>query len=393
MLDFLRNLTKSDQEKRQEFISAYLDDSLSLKDKQHFEKLLENDEALRADLEQQRIVKEALTNLPRIRAPRNFVLDPSLYGRPSLQRGLQLYPALRVATVLAMFVFIALISVDVLVPESSAVSDIASAVQMELEEEKSAEEIGALAFEVARDGEQSDRSALREEPAAAAPVAEQAVEEDIELEAEDVAAEDAAVEEAAAEEAVSESENMTSPVEESETSMVQEAAPAVGEPAAEREGDADFFAPADDESDLRDRAVIETRIAESLAGQRLSGTLSPGDSILGGALETAAAETVESEATSLPAAATMTQLAIPEATQTAAEAIVALESPPADQTYDMGLDQEQIEDTATEAQLEVDDSSFLGIGSLRLAEICLGLSVLFLLLITLLLRRRLRRGT
>ena len=112
MFDFLHNLRKSDEEKVQEALTAYLDDALTPGEKRDFEQRLAADAALRADLEQQRIVKENLTTLPRFRAPRNFTLDPALYGRP--QPAGRLYPALRTATVLAAILFVVVLSADLL---------------------------------------------------------------------------------------------------------------------------------------------------------------------------------------------------------------------------------------------------------------------------------------
>jgi hypothetical protein len=112
MFDFLHNLRKSDEEKVQEALTAYLDDALTPGEKRDFEQRLAADEALRADLEQQRIVKENLIALPRLRAPRNFTLDPALYGRP--QPASRLYPALRTATVLAAILFVVVFSADLI---------------------------------------------------------------------------------------------------------------------------------------------------------------------------------------------------------------------------------------------------------------------------------------
>jgi hypothetical protein len=380
-------LTKSDQEKRQEMIAAYLDDSLSPKDRQRVEKLLASDEALRADLEGQRSVKDALASLPQVSAPRSFVLDPSLYGRPSPQRGLKLYPVLRTATVVAMFVFIALVSVDVLVPESGAVSDLASAVQMDLEEERSAEESGDLAFEMVQESEQGDGLTLSEEPAAEAPTAEEAVEEVTELEVEDSSKESGNLATP-----LDAAEGLAPPMEEADPAMAQEAAPAAGEPIVESEGDAAHLAPTDDESARADGAVIGTRASEIVAGQVLSGTQASADRFFGGALLTAAAETVESPEATPQAISTPTLQAAPEIVQTPAEVIVAIESPAAGQTGEMSQEPAPIEESASGAKIGDDERSIFTLDSLRLAEICLGLSVLFLLIFTLLFRVRLRRG-
>ncbi|MEW5988550.1 MAG: hypothetical protein AB1791_18130, partial [Chloroflexota bacterium] len=99
-MDFLRNLTQSAAEKRQVMLTAYLDNALTPQERQQFETWLAEDAALRAEVERQRAVKVALSQLPRRVAPRNFVLDPTLYGRRRPQPAAQLYPALRLATAL-----------------------------------------------------------------------------------------------------------------------------------------------------------------------------------------------------------------------------------------------------------------------------------------------------
>jgi len=110
MFDFLRNVTKSAEEKRQEALAAYLDNTLSPRARQQFEEQLAQDPGLQAELEQQRTVRQLLRQLPPRRVPRNFTLDPAVYGRPTRQPLLvQYYPALRAATVLtAVFLFIAI---------------------------------------------------------------------------------------------------------------------------------------------------------------------------------------------------------------------------------------------------------------------------------------------
>lgn len=140
MFGFLRNLRKSDEEKVQEALTAYLDGALTPGEKRRFEQRLAVDEALRADLAQQRLIKESLSALPHLRAPRNFTLDPALYGRP--QPAGRLYPALRTATVLAAILFVVLLSVDLLgtvgplglagAPEEVEFSQIASEPEAEL---------------------------------------------------------------------------------------------------------------------------------------------------------------------------------------------------------------------------------------------------------------------
>ena len=104
MIEFLRNLRKSDEEKTQEALTAYLDGALTPGEQRDFEQRLADDEALQSDVEQQRLIKESLATLSHLRAPRNFTLDPARYGRP--QPAGRLYPALRTATVLAAILFV-----------------------------------------------------------------------------------------------------------------------------------------------------------------------------------------------------------------------------------------------------------------------------------------------
>lgn len=106
MFDFLRNLTKSAEEKRQEAITAYLDDMMSPNERERFAAQLAQEPTLQAEVERERAVKQSLSQLPQRRVPRNFTLDPARYGRPAKQPLLQVYPVLRAATGLAAFFFI-----------------------------------------------------------------------------------------------------------------------------------------------------------------------------------------------------------------------------------------------------------------------------------------------
>jgi anti-sigma factor RsiW len=372
MMGFLRNLTKSDEERRQEVLTAYLDDNLSPKDKQQFEQLLHSDESLRRDLEQQRSIKQAMAQLPRVRAPRSFTLDPSLYGRPSQQRVFNLYPAVRTATVLAMFVFIALVSIDILVPESGTVSDIASSEALAPAVEKALEEAEAPMGALAPDGIQSDRAASSEEAAPLAPVIEEAVEEIIEVESED---------------AVGESEDLAQSDTGAETGLDQELAAPPEELAAEREGEAEFMAPAEAEPGQGDSAIDQTRIADSIAALIVSGTPAPGDRLAGGAVETDGAVTDDTVELLPLATSTMTQLESQVPTQPVEEVVAELPSPVAEDfakaDHFQGTDSETTSDQAEEL--------FWGLGALRIAQIILGVSVLGLVLLMLFIRQRIKR--
>ena len=116
MFDFIRNLAKSAEEKRLETLNAYVDGELSARERSQFEAKLAEDAALRAELAQMRQVKDGVRQLPRARAPRNFTLDPAIYGRPQPQPAYELYPALRVATALAAFFFIIAVVLDLATP-------------------------------------------------------------------------------------------------------------------------------------------------------------------------------------------------------------------------------------------------------------------------------------
>lgn len=112
MFDRLRNLTKSDAEKRQEALHAYLDDALRPRERQRFEQQLAQDADLRVELAQMRALKQQLRQLPRRQVPRNFTLDPARYGRPAREPLVQAYPMLRAATVLTALLFVVLLGTN-----------------------------------------------------------------------------------------------------------------------------------------------------------------------------------------------------------------------------------------------------------------------------------------
>jgi anti-sigma factor RsiW len=120
MFDFLRDLRKSDKEKEQETLTAYLDSALTPTQMIQFEQRLSVDADLRRKLEQQRQIKENLRLLPKVPAPRHFTLDPAVYGRPQFQPGFNLYPALRTATVLVAVLLVFAVSFDLFTGTVSA---------------------------------------------------------------------------------------------------------------------------------------------------------------------------------------------------------------------------------------------------------------------------------
>jgi hypothetical protein len=109
MFDFLRQFRQTAEEKQQEALSAYLDDALPSRQREAFERLLNEDADLRRELTAQRRIRQQMLQLPQRAVPRSFTLNPALYGPPRRERLAQAYPVLRAATALtAVFFFIIL---------------------------------------------------------------------------------------------------------------------------------------------------------------------------------------------------------------------------------------------------------------------------------------------
>lgn len=175
MFDFIRDLRKSDEEKRQEAITAYLDGHLSPAEWRQFEEKLATDPGLRHEVELQSFIKNNLRQLPQVRAPRNFTLDPALYGAPELEPAVRLYPILRTATVLVGIFFVIAVGAALLLPQGGEMGSLA---------------LAPMAGEVADDGraivtevEQELMEAPIEEMASPIVEAEMLVEEEMAVEA------------------------------------------------------------------------------------------------------------------------------------------------------------------------------------------------------------------
>ncbi len=106
MFDFLRERGSTAEDKRREALGAYLDNALTPAERTRFERQLAGDPAMRAELEQMRLLKRQMRAMPRRRVPRSFALNPALYSRPNPQPMMQLYPVLRGATALTAFFLI-----------------------------------------------------------------------------------------------------------------------------------------------------------------------------------------------------------------------------------------------------------------------------------------------
>ncbi len=205
MFDFLRNLTKSAEEKQQEALNAYLDDALSAQERQQFEQLLAEDADLRQEFEQQQALRTQMRQMPRRRVPRNFTLDPAVYGRPQRQPLFQLYPAMRVAAVLTAFFFILAVGSEFYTagfgagqPQTAPAQDIAMMAEEAVEEtvEESAAEMVVEVTRVVTETVVEEGEAVEVEPMAEPELAQEAPAEEPAEEEMAEAAEFAAEEEA-----------------------------------------------------------------------------------------------------------------------------------------------------------------------------------------------------
>lgn len=326
MFDFIRNLTKSAEEKRLETLNAYLDGELSARDQRRFEQELEEDAALRAEMAQLRQVKQGIGQLPRARAPRNFTLDPAVYGRPQPQPAYELYPALRVATALAAFFFIIAVVLDLATPAGGLGQPLAAV--------SSQEEPAAAEVEMAEEAAEADQ-----------PVVTRVVEE--------VVVEGETIEVTRIVTETVEEEEMAAAAEEEAPEEARDEAEAAPEEPVEEEAMEAETAPEPEEERTEEQVEEPAAEAEALTAPTDDAT-ADGDAAPGGAA---------------PAAAT-----------TATETVPAETAPPPPT-----LTAEAPRAEALPAEEPVDG----GLPILLIAEILLGVSLVVLLTVTLLIRRNL----
>ncbi|WP_420628695.1 anti-sigma factor family protein [Candidatus Leptofilum sp.] len=203
MFDFLRNLTKSAEEKRQETITAYVDGLLDGRSRQQFEQEMAQDDGLRQEVAQLQLIKQSLRQLPQREVPRNFILDPAEFSRPpARQPWVQAYPVLRAATAMAAFFFIFALAAGAFTNFGmSAEPALAPAADMAQVEESAVDEaVESLAFE-AEVVEEAEEMEMAEEDSA------EAADEEMPAEAEMM--EDEAMTEVTAEEFAEESADDT----------------------------------------------------------------------------------------------------------------------------------------------------------------------------------------
>ena len=105
---------QNDHKRAEELISAYLDKQVSAEEKDFFERHIASCADCRAQLEATRSMVAALQAMPAMKAPRSFVL-PREMAKPARRSFLSLYPALRLATVIAAMAFVVLFAGDLLI--------------------------------------------------------------------------------------------------------------------------------------------------------------------------------------------------------------------------------------------------------------------------------------
>lgn len=207
MLNLILHSKKTAAERREEMLSAYLDGELSPRERADLEHTLTRDAELRAELEELHQVVGLMKAVPPAPLPRSFALDPAVYGRVR-QPWLQLYPALRAATVLATAVLVFLFAGDLFLnlsggaglPAQTApewqVAEVVETREVEIESENVAVTLAAEA-----PAAKQAAGAVPEEAAEVAPEEAAALSADAESQAADVARElgtEAVVEEPAA---------------------------------------------------------------------------------------------------------------------------------------------------------------------------------------------------
>jgi anti-sigma factor RsiW len=176
MFDLWRDKGSTAEEKRQELLSAYLDNALAPVEREQFETKLAGDPRLQAELQQLRALKLTMQRMPRRRVPRSFALDPAVYGRPKSQPLLQLYPVLRGATALTAFLLIFTLALGVFRggfapagPVAAPASEVALSNESMAESAPAAE--AAIPFEAAATSAPDLRDSAPAEPELSAPAA------------------------------------------------------------------------------------------------------------------------------------------------------------------------------------------------------------------------------
>jgi anti-sigma factor RsiW len=116
---------QNEHNRAEELISAYLDKRVSAEEKDFFERHIASCVDCRAQLETTRSMVAALKAMPAVKAPRSFVLPREMARQSAAQPKrsfLSLYPALRLATVIAAMAFVVLFAGDLLLNQMGGAS-------------------------------------------------------------------------------------------------------------------------------------------------------------------------------------------------------------------------------------------------------------------------------
>lgn len=155
------------RKKRVELLSAYLDDRLGPQERERLEDRLAEEPELRAELESLCQTVSLVSDLPRVSAPRNFVLSPSMVEeeRPApAARSRRPTPSrawlLTAATAVASLLFIAVLVGDLLLPSMGSMAPAPEAVP---------QEVPQVALDASPVSEKAEVEAEREAEATPAP--------------------------------------------------------------------------------------------------------------------------------------------------------------------------------------------------------------------------------
>jgi hypothetical protein len=187
---------KSEEERRDELLSAYLDGELGERERQRLEARLAQDPTLRAELRALHQTVSLLEELPHVAAPRNFILSKSMVERrqpaprrepqPRLSRVERMAwaaPLLTAATAVVSLLFAVVLVGDLLLPGTGGLASVPEAMEQSKEipqialEAEPADEAFRIEGEVAPSPTLAPMAAAEapaEEPEMAAEVEEEA---------------------------------------------------------------------------------------------------------------------------------------------------------------------------------------------------------------------------
>ncbi len=148
MFDWLRNATQSAEGLTQQQINDYVDGQLSADEHARFEAELAQQPALQQQVSELQFIKSTLSELPTVRAPRHFTLDPAVYAKSKPSWELRLYPALQATTALAALLFMVAAVFTIWRPMGSvanftAENDSAEIVALEIDDREQAAPLAA----------------------------------------------------------------------------------------------------------------------------------------------------------------------------------------------------------------------------------------------------------